>query len=430
MANYKAKNELLCQLSLEDRTALLSIYQHRCLDAPLLDSYVYRDVDVASQQGSVRVNKLRELGLIESVEYGQKNSALFLTTLGVEAVKTTSGKTLRELYQFDGGKQTLPLAHDLKMNPKIINHQMHLNSFAMELASYASGQGYFRYFDEKMMPPASNFMMPDAMAELDNCYLFLEMDMGTEAKGRLAQKWNSYRTFLNDPAGFYREKRVVMLFIIDGVKNVELRKRNVTAGLMTHIADRVNGRFEAYIDGVEALHKIVKTRILPPAKDIEVPELDICRTINLRHGFSVSRPAFFQELDVRYTYYIRSLDENRRVLVSNGRAQEFILDVWMDGRLSILRNVLFYQRSLGQICKKAGRDIAYVIVVPSEKAACVLLKELNSPQPEGIYFTTPDRLTQKAWPQALFSIDLLWNLNHFTDESLKETVHEKRLFRF
>lgn len=430
MANYKAKNELLCQLSLEDRTALLSIYQHRCLDAPLLDSYVYRDVDVASQQGSVRVNKLRELGLIESVEYGQKNSALFLTTLGVEAVKTTSGKTLRELYQFDGGKQTLPLAHDLKMNPKIINHQMHLNSFAMELASYASGQGYFRYFDEKMMPPASNFMMPDAMAELDNCYLFLEMDMGTEAKGRLAQKWNSYRTFLNDPAGFYREKRVVMLFIVDGVKNVELRKRNVTASLMTHIADRVNGHFEAYIDEVDALHKIVKTRILPPTKDIETPELAICRTINLQHGFSVSKPALFQELDVRYAYYIRSLDENRRILVSNGRAQEFILDVWMDGRLSILRNVLYYQRSLGQIRKKAGRDLAYVIVVPSEKAACVLLKELNSPQPEGIYFTTPDRLTQKTWPQALFSIDLLWNLNHFTDESLKETVHEKRLFRF
>ena len=102
----------------------------------------------------------------------------------------------------------------------------------------------------------------------------------------------------------------------------------------------------------------------------------------------------------------------------------------MDGRLSILRNVLFYQRSLGQIRKKAGRDLAYIIVVPSEKAACVLLKELNSPQPEGIYFTTPDRLAQKAWPQALFSIDLLWNLNHFTDESLRGTVHEKRLFRF
>lgn len=430
MANYKAKNELLCQLSQEDRMALLSIYQHRCLDAPLLDNYAYRGIDAESQQGSVRATKLRELGLIESVEYGQENSALFLTTLGVETVKATSGDILRELYQFDGGKQTLPLAHDLKMNPKIINHQMHLNSFSMELASYASGQGYFRYFDEKMMPPASNFMMPDAMAELDNCYLFLEMDMGTEAKGRLAQKWNSYRTFLNDPAGFYREKRVIMLFIIDGVKNVELRKRNVTAGLMTHIADRVNGRFEAYIDGVEALHEIVKTRILPPAKDIEAPELAICRTINLRHGFSVSKPTFFQELDVRYTYYIRSLDKNRRILVFNGRAQEFILDVWMDGRLSILRNVLFYQRSLGQIRKKAGRDLAYIIVVPSEKAACVLLKELNSPQPEGIYFTTPDRLAQKAWPQALFSIDLLWNLNHFTDESLRGTVHEKRLFRF
>ena len=87
MANYKAKNELLCQLSQEDRMALLSIYQHRCLDAPLLDNYAYRGIDAESQQGSVRATKLRELGLIESVEYGQENSALFLTTLGVETVK-------------------------------------------------------------------------------------------------------------------------------------------------------------------------------------------------------------------------------------------------------------------------------------------------------------------------------------------------------
>ena len=223
--------------------ALLSIYQHRCLNAQLLDSYVYQDIDTGPQQDSTKAGKLVEFGLIEMVEYGQKYPALFLTTLGIKTVEATSGETLRALYQFDGGKQTLPLAHDLKMNPKIINHQMHLNSFAMELASYAGGQASFRYFDEKLMPPASNFMMPDAMAELDNCYLFLEMDMGTEAKGRLAQKWNSYRTFLNDPAGFYRKKRVVMLFIIDGVKNVELRKRNVTAGLMAHIPDRINGSF-------------------------------------------------------------------------------------------------------------------------------------------------------------------------------------------
>ena len=178
--------------------ALLSIYQHRCLNAQLLDSYVYQDIDTGPQQDSTKAGKLVEFGLIEMVEYGQKYPALFLTTLGIKTVEATSGETLRALYQFDGGKQTLPLAHDLKMNPKIINHQMHLNSFAMELASYAGGQASFRYFDEKLMPPASNFMMPDAMAELDNCYLFLEMDMGTEAKGRLAQKWNSYRTFLND----------------------------------------------------------------------------------------------------------------------------------------------------------------------------------------------------------------------------------------
>ena len=69
MANYKAKDELLRQLSKEDKMALLSIYQHRCLNAQLLDSYVYQDIDTGPQQDSTKAGKLVEFGLIEMVEY-------------------------------------------------------------------------------------------------------------------------------------------------------------------------------------------------------------------------------------------------------------------------------------------------------------------------------------------------------------------------
>lgn len=429
MANFKAKEELLCQLTDKDIQALLAIYQHRCLDEQLLCTYIYHP-DGANNSASSEVTRLLGMRLVEAVDYGQSCPALFLTTLGVEVVKATSGNLLSAIYQFENGKKTLPLSSDLKMHPKIINHQMHLNSFALELESYARPHGYFRYYDEKLMPPASNFMMPDAMVELADYYVFLEMDMGTEAGGRLAQKWNSYRTFLNDPGAFYKEKPVVMLFIIDGVKNVELRKRNVTAGIMTHIADRINGQFEAYIDGIDGLHEIAKTKLLKRKTSENTPVTDVLRDISETHKYTVSCPAFLNQLDVHCGFYVRKVTEDRKIQVINGRPQEFLMDIWLDGRLSVLRNVLYYQRALEQIKKNTHREIPYLLVVPSEKAACAMLKVLGISQPSGIFITTPDRLAQKSWPNALFCIDQLWNLNRYIDDSLTETAHEKRLFRF
>lgn len=430
MANYKANAETIRQLTDGDVAALLSTYQHRCLDEALLYRYIYSETDEYQQYTARRIKKLVDFNLIEQVDYGREFPALFLTTLGIETVKATSKERLNLLYQFEYGKKTLPLSSDLKMHPKIINHQMHLNSFAMELESYARPQGYFRYFDEKLMPPASNFMMPDAMAELSDFFVFLEMDMGTEAGGRLAQKWNSYRTFLNDPGPFYKEKPVVMLFIIDGVKNAELRKRNITSGFMAHIADRVNGKFEVYIDGVEALHDIVKTQLLK-LHPVETSEAaDVCHSISSAHGFSISQPPILKELDVPYSYYVRQLNADKKIHVIGNRPQEFLMDIWLDGRLSVLRNILYYQCSLNQIEKLTRRKLAYVVVVPSECSACALLKVLKITQPAGLFFTTPARLAERPWNKALFCIDQLWNLNHFADNSLSVAIHEKRLFRF
>jgi len=430
LARYKAREEMICQLTDQDKQALLCIYQHRCLDKYLLDRYIYQRKTEGKECATKQAHKLVKMQLVKEVDYGQSYPALFLTTLGVETVKATMGKVLRSLYQFEGGKKSLPLSSDLKMHPKIINHQMHLNAFAMEFESYTTPNNYFRYFDEKLMPPASNFMMPDAMAELSDYYVFLEMDMGTEAGGRLAQKWNSYRTFLNDPSAFYKEKPVVMLFIIDGVKNTELRKRNVTAGLMTHIADRVNGQFEVYIDGVESLHNVIKSKLLPRADCIAGKSTEILQNLTQNHGFIVSQPRFLNQIDIKCEYYTRRLNVDKKIRVVKGRPQEFLMDIWLDGRLSILRNVLYYQRALEKIKKIAHRSIPYLMVVPSEKAACAMLKVLHVAQPQGIYFTTPERMAGEPWPKAVFCIDQLWNLNHFTDESLTETVHERRLFRF
>lgn len=103
------------------------------------------------------------------------------------------------------------------MSPANINQQIHLNKFGLEFEEYARENIEYEYFDEKFMPPASDFMMQDGMISLPDRLLFLEMDMGTEAAKRLSPKWNSYRIFLNSPKAYYQNKSITMFFILDGM---------------------------------------------------------------------------------------------------------------------------------------------------------------------------------------------------------------------
>lgn len=426
LAYVKANEYVIRHLTDEDRTALLAIYQHRCMDEELLYRYIYAQTDIHRAYCTDRVSQMISFRLLEVVDYAQPYPALFLTTLGVETVKAIYGDYLESLYR-PGEARQLPISSDLKMHPKIINHQMHLNAFSMEFESYASEVSYFRYYDEKFMPPASAFMMPDAMVELANCYVLLEMDMHTENGGRLTKKWDSYRLFLNSPGFFYQEKPVVMLFIIDGVKNVELRKRNVAASFLSHLAERVNGQFEVYIDSSDALHRIIKSQLLLLETEETSGVMAVRRDIQKTQSFSISRPPFLRELDTPYGYYVRKLNEARRIQIVGGRPQEFLLDIWLDGRLSVFRNFLLYNRSLRKIRSLTRRDISYLIVVPSEKWANLILWIVNTPQPPGVFFTTPARLSACTWSEALFNIDQLGNLAHYTDASLSSLVHERRL---
>ena len=423
--HVKASQALLDQLTTTDRFALLEIYRHRCLDQNLLRKYVYQEADSGSGAAEERVQFMVEKDLLESVDYNGPCQALFLTTRGMEVVKTFFGDVLQQQYAQEGKPFKPRFAYELKMNPKIITHQMHLNAFEMELESYLKPQDpNYRYFDEKHMPKASDYMMPDGVVELSNSYIFLEMDMGTEDAKRLAQKWNSYRIFLNSPGFAYQGKPITMLFILDGIKWPDVRKRNVSKVLLKYIGDRITGNFEVYLDIPEKLHERMKLRFT--SKYTVVPEETEIFQEFANKGFSISNPQFLSKLDTSISYYARKLTADKKILIEDGRPQEFLLDIWLDGRLSIARNMTRFQQTTGKLVKMAGREIPYLIVLPSEQAAVNLLKTMDTQQPTGIFFTTPARLAANPWYEALFRFDQLGNLVHFQNNSLTMTVHERR----
>lgn len=425
MAHYKVREQILQRLTHTDQEALLSICLHRCLSAPLLYQRFYSTIDIRQSYAGERIQELIALRLLEEKDYGQSFPALFLSSLGVETVKSLYSPKIRNLYRTGGERLSLPRASDLKMHTKMINHQMHLNSFALEFESYTGGDLF--YYDEKFMPPASEFMMPDGMIELPDRYLFLEMDMGTENTTRLAQKWNSYRIFLNSPSTFYQDKPVVMLFIIDGVKKAAVRAKNIISSLLGYLAGRINGTFEVYVNEPAALHQIIQTQMLGWETDEAGRAASILQNLYQSHRFLLSRPAFLSKMEAPYGYYIRKLNERGRIQIVDGCPQEFLMDLWLDGRVSVIRNLLYSDHSKRQSRILTGRVLPYLLILPSEKWAFDILQAADIPQPKEVYFTTPARLSTCIWQKALFRIDPLGNLSHYADISLKTLVHERRL---
>jgi len=356
----------------------------------------------------------------------EREGAYFLSTIGVNHVKRWFMDELLCSYKPDKENKVLPKSCDLKICSRNINHQLHLNKFALELESYVPPQVAGKYFDEKFMPEAGNFIMPDGMYQLEKEILFLEMDMGTESAKRLAQKWDSYRMFLNDPKAYYADKKISMFFIIEGMTQPQVRARNVITHMFKFLCDRFSSNFECFINTPEACHEIIKGKFFKENTNLRLESKKCMETITKRCGLTVSKPKFFSNLHGIFGSYARRLINGNKVQLIDGHPQEFILDVWLDGRLSILRNIYFWEKFSDEIYKYVGRKIPYLIIVPSEAWILLLIKCMKISVPKNICFSTLDRLKRDPLPKALFTIDSLLNIVHFEDYSYSVTVHEKR----
>ena len=427
MANYHANEQVIRQLSPQDRAFLLSVYEHRCLDEALAYQHFYRKENVRRSFTAERLKALISYNLLEEIDYGSEYPALFLTSAGNITLRTMLEQAEGGLSEGVSSKHTWLQAAQLRMGKNALNHQIRLNSFALDFETYARGNLEYCYYDEKHMPTASYFMMSDAVIELPECYLFLEMDMNSENGPGLAKKWDSYRTFLNGSRRSYADKPVILLFIMEGVARVEMRRQTVIKSLERYLLDLVSRDFDIYIGTPDELHDVIRSRILGWDTASKALEDSAFRSIHQNFGYSLSTPSFLDQLDAPYSTYARKLNEKKKIEVVNGIPQEFLVDSWLDGRVSMLKSMLRHRGMLRKIKEVTGRPLPYLIIVPSEKWIYQMLKKTENTQPEGVYFTTPERLSACNWGEALFYIDQIGNLKHYTDASLRQTVHEKRM---
>ena len=421
--------DMIAAMCSMDKMVLQSIYQHRCLNENLLYQFFYRKMDASRTFAARKIRWMLQKGLLEPVEYGEDFPALFLTTLGIETYRYLFNIP-KEIMDLDTGKMknALRLAGNLKMKPNNLRHQMALNQFELAFEERAAGEIAFTYQDEKFLD-LYTVIRPDGLIQFNQVDLFLEMDMSTEKSDALLSKWNHYREFLKSREYRYKDRKTIVLFILNSVQMAEQRRQTVLSTLQTGLLDALDSCFEIYVDTPENLLDLIFNQLAPNSVNFSQSIVALTKDIADRHGFTCSSSSFMDEI-VPYTEfftYIRKLNFNRKILVQDGRPQEFLLDVFGDRPLSVLKKIVYYNHMCAAMLKHLNGKIPYLVVIPEENSFYTELKLMRGMDYSDIYFTTSERLRQMDFPEALVQYDAMGNLFHFSDYGLQQRVFERKV---
>lgn len=421
--------QILKKLTPTDLDLLHHLYLYRCLTLEQAKNYIYKREDKtleAFHQEYVR--HLLRLNVVEKVEYIPNKYVLFLTTNGVDAVRYTKEIPL-EIFNPDTKivKRGYYRAGELKMHPRLINHQVFLNQFMLEFQEMANERGIkWKYYDEKYVSQYFT-IRPDGLIQLFDTDFFLEMDMGTESKKQLSKKWDHYRDFVRSTEFTNKENKVMILFITENVKNVERRKDLVRFTAIHQISDLFQGSFDMVIGSKNELLELMFNTLIPNILQENKKKEEILETLRKKHELRVdfAYPLRSALNDSDYEFYIRKVNENKRIIKENGRLQEFILDDYTYRPLSVIHRIQYHQRNSNVFNLKYKRNIPYIVIAKDEKSLLEDLKIADALTAEQVYFTTPKRLKERLFHEALFQFGIQGEIYHFADSGLQQRVFEK-----
>lgn len=423
-------SEIIKTLSQRDVEALKSIYSYRCLTANQIYELHYNkslrgNEEISDTYCKKKIAELISLNLIEKVEYADIE-VFFLTPLGIEVIKycfdlpTNIYDAKRKVV-----KRGYYRASELKISGKYISHQVQTNQFLIDFQALKP-DFYWKYFDEKYISQFTN-IRPDGLLSMFDIDFFIEMDMATESKKQLLDKWMNYRNFLNSREYQYSEKKIVVLFIIEGTDKKEARIDLVKHTINEGILDKMDSNFEIFVDTKENILKMLQERyfsmlnnsnkFLNKAKDL----------LNNKYEFQIASGEKIKELfnNTEYWAYCRKKNPNgNNIVVENGKVQEYIFDLYHFSPMSVIKKIAYLDSNNVFFKSKFNREISYVIIGEKETQLYHDLKVLDLLVINNVYFTTLDRMEKLPFHEALFQFDFLGNIHHFTDSGLKERCFE------
>lgn len=431
----KATYDALEKLSSNEIDALYSIYLHRCLTyKQIFKLHFLKIFESVKDFEDIILTKWIQLGLIKKIYFKHNNYVLFLTTRGVDI--------LRIEYDFpsnllDNNKQVIQRgyfrANELEMHPRLINHQVHLNQFVLDFKRYCniSDKQYstnlyskFKYSDEKHISSYTG-IRPDGLISLMDIDFFVEMDMSTESKKQLEEKWENYRRYLSSRSfqSTRAENKIIVLFIIENSKDLEKRKNLVKLTSSQILLDKLDSQyFDLYVGSSKELLNIIFNDILPSFE---------CRSLNqnnllsiftkedffISHGYNIKQR--FENIE--YNYYIRKINKDGSLKIQNGRPVEFLVDDYRTGSMSVLNRIEYHMKNNTLFKISYGRDIPLLIICNSihDIFNDLELLDFDFDRNSLIYFVVMDDILNKTIQESIIQLDNLGNIYKFKDYSLK-----------
>lgn len=426
--------ELKSKLDNTDFQMLHKLYLFRCLTIKQVYNNFY--ISKISNFNKFIDTKLQELvkyELIEEVLFNKDNIALFLTKTGVELVKDVYDFPIEV---FDEIKKQIKKgyyrASELRLLPRLIPHQIYLNQFILDfekIYNHRDLEEDWQYYDEKYVSQYS-VIRPDGLIRLANNDFFLEMDMGTENKNQLIDKWKHYRAFLSSTEYSRANQKITVLFILENVSNIENRKNIVKLTASQILLDSFDSSFNILIGTKEELLKKIFNNILPNLNGISEIESKLKDILASNHSFQVSK-GNVEKLksllnNVEYGYYIRKTDSENNIIIENGRYQEFLLDYYRGDELSVINRISYLNKYSSTFKYYGKRDISYIVVVDDLNKLHKELDLYNLKIEKDVFYTTIQRLNMLPFSRALCQFDNLGRVYSFTSNALITRYYEEK----
>lgn len=421
---YELKN----RLTETDLKVLHNIYLFRCLTIrQVYNMFFIKEMQSFNKFLDEKINKWISLGVIEEVVFND-NIALFLTKLGIDVIRDVFDLPMNIVDpQNKVIKRGYYRASELKMLPRLIPHQVYLNQFVLDfktLYEHKNLTPVWKYFDEKYVSQYTS-IRPDGLIRLLDIDFFLEMDMNTESKAQLIDKWKHYRTFLSSREYKFTERKIVVLFIIDNTSNIENRKNLIKLTVSETILDLFDGNFEIIVGTKEELMKKLFLNIIPEAQGISSKKANLVQSLN-KHKFNVSDGSKLKDKlnNFEYEFYIRKNSNKDSIAIEGNRIQEYLLDYYLGDNLSTISNMSFLSANSSMFKYYFKRDICYIVVCDNLEKMYKELSLYKLENNKNIYFTTINRLQNKPLYSALCQFDDLGRMFSFKDNQLLLRVYE------
>lgn len=422
--------EMVNNMNEVDLDLLHNIYLLRCLTTKQIFNMFYQNKMTYKRFLTSKLKFLIDRKLVEQVKFSKDDVAIFLTQFGVEVVREGFDLPINVIDENKNSiKRGYYTASELRMKPRLVNHQANLNQFMIDFSNKYRKNNYnmtWKYFDEKYVSQYSN-IRPDGLIRLGDTDFFLEMDMSTESKNQLVEKWKNYRAFLTSREYKYNERKIIVLFIIEGKGNLENRKKVVRRTAKDELLDLFSDYFDFVVGSKEELLKIVFNELIPNIINTNRNVKRIKNILRFKHNFNINSGDILREKlnGMCYSFYINKMGEDNSLLSEDSKVQEYLLDYYQSNNMFVISKMDYLSKVSSVFNYTYKRNISYIVVCEDISKLYEDLKLFNINFKEGIYFTTIERLEKYSFNNALFNFDSLGEIYSFTNMALTERDYSK-----